>query len=215
MSGLVIFFISILGGGLGAFIILTLLYIYKRWKRRNVLKQDKYFANPSTEIGYASYGPLAVKNYFVESVGKYCSFAQGVNVAPNHLMAVSTHAFLLTPYIEPFIKNKKQKELYQSREKCKIGNDVWIGRNVQIINGVTIGNGAIVGAGAIVTKDIPDYAIAVGVPARVVGYRFSEEVIAKLNQIKWWDWDRKKIEECYDDFLDIEVFINKHYKNED
>ena len=128
-------------------------------------------------------------------------------------MGVTTHAFLLTPYIEPFVKNIKQKKLYQTRKKCVIGNDVWIGRNVQLINGVKIGNGAIIGAGAIVTKDIPDYAIAVGVPAKIIGYRFDKDTIVKLNQIKWWDWDRKKIEECYDDFLDIKVFISKHYNN--
>ena len=52
----------------------------------------------------------------------------------------------------------------------KIGNDVWIGVNVTILPGVTIGENAVVGAGAVVTKDVPDNAVVVGNPARVIRY---------------------------------------------
>ena len=52
-----------------------------------------------------------------------------------------------------------------------IGNDVWIERRVMIMPGVTIGNGVIIGAGAVVTKDVPDYAVVGGVPARILRYR--------------------------------------------
>ena len=76
-----------------------------------------------------------------------------------------------------------------------IGNDVWIGDNVLILEGVRIGNGAVIATGSVVTKDIPDYAVAAGVPAQVKKYRFSEEEIAFLNKIRWWDreidWLRK------------------------
>jgi carbonic anhydrase/acetyltransferase-like protein (isoleucine patch superfamily) len=74
-----------------------------------------------------------------------------------------------------------------------IGNDVWIGNDVIILSGVNVGDGACVGAGSVVTKDIPPYAIAVGVPARTVKYRFSEEVIEYLLKIRWWHWDDDKI----------------------
>lgn len=63
--------------------------------------------------------------------------------------------------------------------KVVIGNDTWIGANVIILKGVKIGDGSIVGSGAIVTKDIPPYSIAVGVPAKVVGKRFSDEELKK------------------------------------
>lgn len=90
---------------------------------------------------------------------------------------------------------------------------MWIGENAIITNGITIGNGVIVGAGAVVSKDVPDYAVVVGNPARIVKYRFTNDQIAILNKIKWWDWPDDKIRDCYDDFSDIDLFIKKHYKN--
>lgn len=71
---------------------------------------------------------------------------------------------------------------------CYIGNDVWIGRGVMIKNGIKIGNGAIIGAGAVVTKDVPDYAIVGGVPAKIIRYRFDENTIKLLLESKWWDY---------------------------
>ncbi len=66
---------------------------------------------------------------------------------------------------------------------------MWIGANSVIMPSITIGNGAVVGAGAVVTKDVPDYAIVAGVPAKVIKYRFSKEIIEKLLELKWWNLD--------------------------
>jgi acetyltransferase-like isoleucine patch superfamily enzyme len=68
-----------------------------------------------------------------------------------------------------------------------IGSDVWIGSNVTILQGVTVGHGAVIAAGAVVTKDVPPYAIAVGVPARVVRQRFPPDVVRELLELRWWD----------------------------
>lgn len=77
-------------------------------------------------------------------------------------------------------------------KQTKIENDVWIGGNAIILQGVSIGNGAVIGAGAVVNKDIPDYAIAVGVPAKIVKYRFNEEKIHRLIESEWWLNDFEK-----------------------
>ncbi|GGB33407.1 hypothetical protein GCM10011492_24990 [Flexivirga endophytica] len=72
---------------------------------------------------------------------------------------------------------------------ANIGNDVWIGANVLIRRGVTIGDGAIVAAGAFVNKDVAPYTIVGGLPAKVIGKRFSDEIIDKLLELKWWEFD--------------------------
>ena len=97
-----------------------------------------------------------------------------------------------------------------------IGNDVWIGSHVLIKGGVHIGNGACVAAGAVVVKDVPPYAIVGGVPAKVIRYRFSPEVIGKLLELEWWNFDESKLKNsiaifqkdnlCVDD---LEKFIEQ------
>lgn len=89
-----------------------------------------------------------------------------------------------------------------------------LGRNVTIINGADIGNGVIAGAGSIIAKEIPDYAVVVGAPAKIIRYRYSEKEIKYLNEIAWWDWTDEEIQERYDDFyLPIHEFIAKYGEN--
>lgn len=73
-------------------------------------------------------------------------------------------------------------------KKIRIGNDVWLGNGVKILAGVTVGNGAVVGAGAVVTKDVAPYTIVAGVPAKKIGQRFDDDIIERLEKIKWWDY---------------------------
>jgi acetyltransferase-like isoleucine patch superfamily enzyme len=97
-----------------------------------------------------------------------------------------------------------------------IGSDVWIGSGVTILSGVTIGDGAIIAANATVTKSIPAYAIATGIPAKVISMRFSDDIIAQLLNIRWWDWPKSKIAEnvvLLNDTNDISNFIEKHKSN--
>ena len=93
-----------------------------------------------------------------------------------------------------------------------IGNDVWIGESVTIMSGVKIGDGSVIGANSHVVKNVEPYAIYGGNPARLIRYRFPKEVIDKLLQLQWWNWNDDKIREnihllCSDDIMQ---FINKH-----
>lgn len=83
---------------------------------------------------------------------------------------------------------------------CHIGNDVWIGTRAIIMDGVNIGDGAIVAAGAVVTKDVPPFAVVGGIPAKVIKYRFSQEIIDRLLEVKWWDLPDEKISEIVELF---------------
>ena len=74
-------------------------------------------------------------------------------------------------------------------KRTTIGNDVWIGHAAVIRTGVTIGHGAVIGSGAVVTKDVPPYAVVVGNPAVIKKYRFDQETIDLLLELKWWDKD--------------------------
>ena len=85
---------------------------------------------------------------------------------------------------------------WDNKGNIVIGNDVWIGYEAVIMAGVHIGNGAIIAARAVVTKDVPPYTIVGGVPARPIRKRFDEEVIRKLETLKWWDWSAEKIRRC-------------------
>lgn len=92
----------------------------------------------------------------------------------------------------------------------EIGSDVFIGANATVLENVKIGDGAVVGAGAVVTRDIPPFAIAVGVPAKVVKYRMTQEQIASMERIAWWNWPDDKIVEVNKYFNDIDGFISRY-----
>ena len=75
-------------------------------------------------------------------------------------------------------------------------DDVWVGHNAIITPSVRkIGRGSVIAAGAVVTKDVPRYAIVAGNPAVVIKYRFSMELIEKVEQSKWWLEDKPYIEQ--------------------
>lgn len=130
-------------------------------------------------------------------IGKFCCIGPGNFLGLwEHNMWVTTHTFPLTEVSGEFVKGFQDFE--KDKVRVKIGNDVWTGANVTVLKGVTIGDGAILGAGAVVTKDVPAYAIAIGSPARVLRYRFSKKDIAYLLKLKWWDFDRRLIQEMVD-----------------
>lgn len=110
---------------------------------------------------------------------------------------------------------KKNINVIKSKGPVIIGNDVWIGADALILSGVTIGDGAVIGARAVVTKNVEPYEVVAGNPAKHIRYRFSQEQIAGLLKLQWWDWDMEKIEEASDLLFSdrIDDFINQYSQN--
>lgn len=132
------------------------------------------------------------------NIGRYCSFAEGVCILNrNHpLKFKSTH-----PYFFNTALGYVNKQTIPFRELV-IGNDVWVGRNAIILPSVCrIGDGAVIGAGTVVTTDVPDYAVVVGNPGRVVKYRFTEATIKVLRDSRWWEKDIEELGSKLDEFL--------------
>lgn len=145
----------------------------------------------SATIGDMTYTGADVGIMWAE-VGKFCCIARRVEIGGNEH---NYRAASMMPTYRLMNKLGGKLAMHQSEETIVVGNDVWIGAGAVITRkpGLVIGDGAVVGAGAVVTQSLPPYAIAVGVPARVIKYRFPEPVIEKLLRLRWWDWDKQKI----------------------
>ena len=150
-------------------------------------------------------------------IGRFCSIASNIKVIaethPSSVFVSTSPSFFSTLMQngQTFVKkNRFEEHLTIEGYNVIIGNDVWIGANVIIKGGVKIGNGAIVAMGAVVTKDVPPYAIVGGVPAKVIKYRFTEDQIKKLEEIKWWDKSDSWSQNHVDEFENIEIFIKKN-----
>lgn len=140
---------------------------------------DNSFIDAMTEIGNYSYIGY---NVFITkaNIGRYVSIANNVSIGmgEHHLDKISTNSV--------FFENESA-ELTQ--KNCIIGHDVWIGADSLIRRGVTVGVGAVIGANSVVTKDVPNFAIVAGVPARIIRYRFDEKKQEQILKSKWWQED--------------------------
>lgn len=139
--------------------------------------------NGDHSFGAYTYMRSGGELYGNTAVGRFCSIGQNViiglekNKHPTNWLSTSL-----------FSKNiEKDYASIAANNTTIIGNDCWIGRDAVIMSGVTIGHGAIIGARALVTSDVPPFAIYAGMPAKLIRYRFSAELIDRLIESNWWN----------------------------
>lgn len=192
--------------------------LIKKLFKKSKIEPEKFskeiFKSTVHEFGDYTYGTPEILDWGEGAkliVGKFCSIAANVTIflGGNHRTDwVSTYPFNVLN--TNFPNGKSVKGHPETKGNVVIGNDVWIGQGAIILSGVKIGDGAVIGAYSVVSKDVLPYSIVVGNPSKMVKKRFPEEHISNLLNIKWWDWDIKKINEnihliCQED---IERFIN-------
>lgn len=139
-------------------------------------------------------------------IGKFCMIASDVKFimnGANHLTdSLTTYPFAI---FGNGWENAMEGKSYPKKGDINIGNDVWIGYNATIMAGVTIGDGAIIATNSTVTKDIEPYTIVGGNPAKEIRRRFSEDVVKKLLELKWWNWDIEKITKNIQNLTDNKI----------
>ncbi len=156
---------------------------------------DRSVLAKNVEIGRRTYiqdstfgfGSYIGQNSLVKftNVGKFNSISWNVSIGG------SNHNYNSPNMYTSYWWKKVFDECYPDEKEGmfgEIGNATWISAGVNIVRGVKIGDGAVIGAGAVVTQDVPPFAIAVGIPAKVIKYRYDAETIKVLNEIKWWNW---------------------------
>ena len=179
-------------------------------------KINKRVILDNCKIGFGTY--IGENSKFYKSdIGKYCSIGANVKIIvgkhPTEKF-VSTHPSFFSlkrqagfTYVEKnFFHEVIDKDLNYS---VFIGNDVWIGEDVKILEGIRIGDGAIIGTGAVVTKNIESYSINVGIPAKVIKYRFEKKEIQFLLDFEWWNRDEIWIKKNIMKFTDVKKFLKE------
>lgn len=124
------------------------------------------------------------------SIGRYCSIAYGLKLfcGGNHNKSLIT-TYPFGKMFTDIYKCHLSDSILLSNGNIVIGNDVWIGRDVTIMSGITIGDGAIIAANSHVVKNVEPYSVYGGNPAKLIKYRFSNDIIERLQRIKWWQFD--------------------------
>lgn len=206
----------------------TLWKFRREWRKRN--NHNKTFAASAfpvelVSVGRYTYGMLNIQAYSAPnerlSIGNFVSIAPQVTFLLGGNHQVNT----ITSYPLYSVFNRVQHAAdARTKGPIVIEDEVWIGMGALILSGVTVQKGAIIGAGSVVTRSVPPYAIVGGNPARIITYRFPEDVINELMKINLTDYAESLISERIDLFYkeitsadDVRSFINslnKSYEKE-
>lgn len=177
-------------------------------KKRRMIRRKYLTRHFNYEwLGKHSYfGENFIRLHKDTTIGAFCSIGNNVSIGPSqhptNWLSTSIFQYIADERIVP------EQPLFDYKfPPTFVGNDVWIGNNVVVKDGVSVGDGCVIGSNAVVTHDLPPYAIAVGVPAKVVRYRFSEDIIKQLLELQWWSLPDEEIAKL--PFNDVEACIEQ------
>ncbi|WP_072680665.1 DapH/DapD/GlmU-related protein [Arcobacter sp. LA11] len=187
----------------------------------NAIIQNSSFGKYTEVRDFANISDTIIDDYSYVSeytqiantiIGKFSNIAAQVRINPGfHPYEMPCqHHLLYRREMYGFGEDDKAFFNYRKTQQVKIGHDTWIGHGAVIMPGIKVGNGAIIGANAVVTKDVPSYAIVAGVSSKIMKYRFTKDIINRLEEIAWWDWSHDEIASRIDDLKDIREFIYKY-----
>lgn len=144
---------------------------------------DEYSVHPGT-------GWIPIWEIDKLVIGDYVQIASGVKIMMGGNNCHNTK--FISTY--PFLQKDALQRSFEGRGHTIIGHDVWLGMRSMVMPGVKIGNGAIIASNSVVTKDVPAYSLMGGNPAKLIRFRFSDEEITILQEIKWWQWPEEKVQ---------------------
>ena len=205
--------------------------IYPRSKDKETVYLKSVITNPNIIVGdYTMYNDFVKEPKDFEKnnvlyqypinqdkliIGKFCSIACGAkfifNSANHTLSSLSTYPFPIF-FEEWGLDIKDITKAWDNKGNIVVGNDVWIGNGAKIMAGVHIGDGAVVAADALIVKDVEPYSIVGGVPAKLIKWRFSPEIIERFKKIKWWEYDESIIKKNAKLFENVEQMLEQFEK---
>ncbi len=165
---------------------------YVRGIRNVKMEGENQIINGCNFLGEIELGlrtTLGVNNWIhgTVKIGRYCQLGAGVAIHSNNHPISYLSTYVGSSLFDGYLNHNK------GFGKVTIGHDVWVGHNALIIGNVNIGNGAIIAAGAVVTKNVEPYTIVGGVPAKPIKKRFSDKIIAEIEELKWWEKSDEEI----------------------
>lgn len=185
----------------------------KEWRKRNAHNDtmigDRTFPINNVSVGKATYGMLQVQSLFEQDgerleIGNYVSIAPGVQflLGVNHQL----NTFTTFPLYSRLVNRSPVDAI--NKGPLIVEDEVWIGTDAILFSGIRVGKGAIISAGAIVTKDVPPYAIVGGIPAKIIKYRFAQDIIEELMKLHLKDmstqWIKENINSLYQEIKSVE-----------
>lgn len=172
-----------------------------------------------SRVAYSTFGDYSYCDQYADiantTIGKFANIASYTRIGPTDhpLDTASLHHFLYrsgdywddVEHDQAFFDHRRAR-------RTQIGHDTWIGHGAVIRPEVSVGHGAVIAAGAVVTKDVPDYTIVTGVPAKPMRERQPREIAARMVALAWWDWSHDRLRDTLDDFrnLSAEEFLRRY-----